>query len=432
MKLLLSLLCLATIAIAQPILGGFSPVAPTDADALAAAKFAVAKHDANLTFQAIEKAEQQVVAGMNYRMTLRVLDAGKARQATAVVWHKLGNAGHELTSWKWLDAVPALLKSEFLYETAPFPSCHASTIAEATGGGLVTAWFGGTAEKNPDVGIWVARLEGGRWTAPVEVANGVQPDGQRHPTWNPVLFQPKTGPLLLFYKVGPTPSTWWGMLRTSSDGGKSWSAASRIPGECVGPIKNKPVQLPNGDILSPSSSEHDGWRVHFERSRDLGKTWDMIGPVNDGKAVSAIQPSILFLGGDNLLALGRTRQGKLFQVGSTDLGKSWGAMTLTALPNPSSGTDAVTLQDGRHLLIYNHTPKGRSPLNLALSADAKTWQAALVLESNPGEYSYPALIQTRDGLVHATYTWKRQKVKHVVIDPAKLEPRAMVNGEWPK
>ncbi len=432
MKLLLSLLCLATIAIAQPILGGFSPVAPTDADALAAAKFAVAKHDAKLTFQAIEKAEHQVVAGMNYRMTLRVLDAGKARQATAVVWHKLGNAGHELTTWKWLDAVPALLKSEFLYETAPFPSCHASTIVEPTGGGLVTAWFGGTAEKNPDVGIWVARLEGSRWTAPVEVANGVQPDGQRHPTWNPVLFQPKTGPLLLFYKVGPTPSTWWGMLRTSSDGGKSWSAASRIPGECVGPIKNKPVQLPNGDILSPSSSEHDGWRVHFERSRDLGKTWDMIGPVNDGKAVSAIQPSILFLGGDNLLALGRTRQGKLFQVGSTDLGKSWGAMTLTALPNPSSGTDAVTLQDGRHLLIYNHTPKGRSPLNLALSADAKTWQAALVLESNPGEYSYPALIQTRDGLVHATYTWKRQKVKHVVIDPAKLEPRAMVNGEWPK
>ena len=432
MKLLLSLLCLATIAIAQPILGGFSPVAPTDADALAAAKFAVAKHDAKLTFQAIEKAEQQVVAGMNYRMTLRVLDAGKARQATAVVWHKLGNAGHELTSWKWLDAVPAVLKSEFLYETAPFPSCHASTIVEPIGGGLVTAWFGGTAEKNPDVGIWVARLEGGRWTAPVEVANGVQPDGQSHPTWNPVLFQPKTGPLLLFYKVGPTPSTWWGMLRTSSDGGKSWSAASRIPGECVGPIKNKPVQLPNGDILSPSSSEHDGWRVHFERSRDLGKTWDMIGPVNDGKAVSAIQPSILFLGGDNLLALGRTRQGKLFQIGSTDLGKSWGAMTLTALPNPSSGTDAVTLQDGRHLLIYNHTPKGRSPLNLALSADAKTWQAALVLENNPGEYSYPALIQTRDGLVHATYTWKRQKVKHVVIDPAKLEPRAMVNGEWPK
>ena len=436
MKTLLSLLCLATIAIAQPILGGFSPVAPTDADALAAAKFAVAKHDAKLTFQAIEKAEHQVVAGMNYRMTLRVLDAGKARQATAVVWHKLGNAGHELTSWKWLDAVPAVLKSEFIYETAPFPSCHASTIVETTGGGLVTAWFGGTAEKNPDVGIWVARLEGGQWTAPVEVANGVQPDGKRHPTWNPVLFQPKTGPLLLFYKVGPSPQTWWGELRSSTDSGKTWSVARRLPEGILGPIKNKPVQLPNGDLLSPTSSETDTkpskWAVHFERSADLGQTWQRTAPIHDGLTISAIQPSLLFLGGEKLLALGRTRQGKIFQVSSDNFGKSWGEVTLTALPNPSSGTDAVTLQDGRHLLIYNHTPKGRSPLNLALSADAKTWQAALVLESNPGEYSYPALIQTRDGLVHATYTWKRQKVKHVVIDPAKLEPRAMVNGEWPK
>ena len=431
MKLLFSLLFLATIACAQPILGGYSPVAPTDSDALAAAKFAVTKHDAKLTFQAIEKAEHQV----NYRLTLRVLDASKARRAEAVVWQKLGNAGHELTSWKWLDAPPpsaAVLKTEFIYETAPFPSCHASTIVETTSGGLVTAWFGGTAEKNPDVGIWVARLEGGQWTAPVEVANGVQPDGKRHPTWNPVLFQPKTGPLLLFYKGGPSPSTWWGMLRTSSDGGKTWSAASRLPGECVGPIKNKPVQLPNGDLLSPSSSEHDGWRVHFERSRDLGKTWEVIGPANDGKAISAIQPSLLFLGGDQLLALGRTRQGKVFQVGSDNLGKSWGAMTLTALPNPNSGTDAVTLRDGRHLLIYNHTAKGRSPLNLAVSKDGQTWQAALVLENLPGEYSYPAIIQTRDGLVHATWTWKRQKVKHVVIDPAKLEPRDFVNGDWPK
>jgi predicted neuraminidase len=434
MKLLFSLLCLATIACAQPIVGGFSPVLLTDADALAAAKFAVAKQDAKLTFQAIEKAERQVVAGMNYRLTLRVLDGPTPRRAETTVWQKLGNAGHELTAWKWLETVPpaAVLKTEFIYETAPFPSCHASTIAELPGGGLVTAWFGGTAEKNPDVGIWAARLEGDQWTAPVEVANGVQPDGKRHPTWNPVLFQPKTGPLLLFYKVGPSPSTWWGMLRTSSDGGKTWSAAQRLPGECVGPIKNKPVQLANGDLLSPSSSEHDGWRVHFERSRDLGKTWEMIGPVNDGKAVSAIQPSILFLGGDKLLALGRTRQGKLFQVGSDDLGKTWGAMSLTALPNPSSGTDAVTLKDGRHLLIYNHTAKGRSPLNLAVSKDGQTWQAAFVLESNPGEYSYPAIIQTRDGLVHATWTWKRQKVKHAVIDPAKLEPRDMVNGEWPK
>jgi predicted neuraminidase len=318
---------------------------------------------------------------------------------------------------------PALLKSEFIYETAPFPSCHASTIVE-TQAGLVAAWFGGTAEKNPDVGIWVSRHVDGSWTAPVEVANGVQPDAKRYPCWNPVLFQPRaanpTPPLMLFYKVGPSPSTWWGELRTSDDHGQTWSRARRLPDGFLGPVKNKPVQLPNGDILCSTSTEHAGWRVHFERSSDLGQTWTKTDPVNDGQQIGAIQPSILFLGGNKLLALGRTQQKRIFQIESADLGKTWGQMTLTALPNPNAGTDAVTLNDGRHLLIYNHTERGRTPLNIAVSKDASTWQPVLTLESEPGEYSYPAIIQTADGLVHATYTWKRQRIKHVVIDPARL------------
>jgi predicted neuraminidase len=337
-----------------------------------------------------------------------------------------------------------VLKTEFIYESAPFPSCHASTIEE-TPAGLVTAWFGGTDEKDPDVGIWVSRLEGEKWSAPVEVANGVQylkPDGtaHRHPTWNPVLFQPKQGPLQLYYKCGPNPDAWWGMMTTSTDHGKTWAIPHRLPEGIDGPVKNKPVQLPNGDIFSPCSTEHDGWRVHFERTSDLGKTWWRSGPVNDGKDISAIQPSILFTGGENLIALGRTRQSKIFQVASADMGRTWGEMTLTNLPNPSSGTDAVTLKDGRHLLIYNHCIRGgltssgsRSPLNLAISKDGITWQAALVLENEPKrEFSYPAIIQTSDGMVHATWTWHRKKIKHAVIDPTKLQPQDMVNGEWPK
>jgi predicted neuraminidase len=341
-----------------------------------------------------------------------------------------------LPAWLHAETAPALLKSEFIFETAPFASAHASTIVE-TGEGLVSAWFGGTAEGKPDVGIWSARSIGGKWSAPVELANGVQPDGTRFPCWNPVVFQPKSGPLLLFYKVGPSPAKWWGELKTSTDGGKTWSSARRLPEGILGPIKNKPVQLPNGDILCGTSTETtpkpSKWQVHFERSSDLGATWSKTEPLNEGATISAIQPSILFLGGDHLLALGRTRQSHLFQIESPDAGRTWGAMSLASLPNPNSGTDAVTLKDGRHLLIYNHTAKGRSPLNLAVSRDGKTWQAALVFESEPGEYSYPAIIQTSDGFVHCTYTWKRQRVKHVVLDPAKLAPRDFAaNGDWPK
>jgi predicted neuraminidase len=336
-----------------------------------------------------------------------------------------------------------LLKHEFIYETAPFPACHASTIVENSRGGLSAAWFGGTYERHPDVGIWVSHLNSGQWTAPIEVANGIQEDGTRHPTWNPVLFQPKGASLMLFYKVGPNPETWWGMLRTSDDGGKTWSAACRLPYGILGPTKNKPVQLPNGDILSPVSNEApenpSKWTVHFERSRDLGKAWERTSPVNDGIAIQAIQPSILFMGDGKLLAIGRSRQDRVFQVSSDDGGKSWGRMTLGTLPNNNSGTDAVTLKDGTHLITYNHvggTPNAwggkRTPLNVATSPDGKNWNAALVLESEPGEFSYPAVIQTRDGLVHVTYTWQRQRIRHCVIDPTLLRTRAITDGRWPK
>jgi predicted neuraminidase len=323
---------------------------------------------------------------------------------------------------------PGLMKSEFIFEKAPFAQCHASTIVE-TKGTLVAAWFGGTGEGHTDVGIWLSRFGDGKWTAPVEVAKGTQTDGSPQPCWNPVLFQPKVGPLLLFYKVGPSPRKWWGMLMNSDDGGVQWSGSRRLPEGMLGPIKNKPVELANGDILCPSSTEHNGWRVHFERTADRGQSWTATEPANP--EFSAIQPSILFHKDGRLQAIGRTRQGKIFEIWSKDDGKSWGKMTATALPNPNSGIDAVTLKDGRQLLVYNHTTKGRSPLNVAVSADGQEWQAALVLEDEPGEYSYPAVIQSSDGLVHITYTWRRLRVKHAVLDPSKLQLRLMRDGQWP-
>jgi predicted neuraminidase len=328
------------------------------------------------------------------------------------------------------------VQGELIYalEGRPTPQCHASTIVE-TPAGLVAAWFGGQHEKSPDVGIWVSRRDGEQWSQPVEVASGVQTPEKRYPCWNPVLFQPAEGPLMLFYKVGPSPSTWWGMLITSSDNGRSWSQPRKLGEDAklgeknpnlIGPVKNKPIQFKDGAILCPSSSEHQNWRVHFERSRDNGQTWEVIGPIHDGKDFGAIQPSILTHPDGKLQILCRSQQGVIAQSWSEDGGQTWSKLTATKLPNPNAGADAVTLADGRQLLVYNHTgrgllPTGRSMLNVALSDDGQSWKPVLTLERQPGEYSYPAVIQTKDGRVQITYTYDRKSIKHVILDPRELK-----------
>ncbi len=325
-------------------------------------------------------------------------------------------------------AASPLVAQRFIYETAPFPQCHASTIVQATDGGLVAAWFGGTRESHPDVGIWISRFEQGRWSIPVEVANGAQPDGTRHPTYNPVLFQPAQGPLTLFYKVGSSVWTWWGMRMTSNDGGRTWSRPEPLAGGIAGPSKNKPLQMPDGTVVAgsetgPRSKPHESlWRLHFLRSEDAGRSWSMVGGVAHGAVVSALQPTLLPLGGQALLALGRTRQGRIFEVRSEDAGRTWGEVRLSELPNSNAGIDAVKLRDGRYLLVYNHSESKRYPLNVAISTDARTWRMALTLDDAPNThgYAYPAVIQSRDGLVHITYTWDRARIRHAIIDPSAL------------
>jgi predicted neuraminidase len=333
------------------------------------------------------------------------------------------------------DQESPIVLREFIADSSPTPQCHASTIAESRGH-VVAAWFGGEYERHPGVGIWVAQRDSNGWSRPMEAANGLQDDGSRYPCWNPVLFQPVHGPLMLFYKVGPSPSTWWGVLTTSSDGGRTWAHPGRLPDGVLGPIKNKPVECPEGVIVCPSSTEDHGWQVRCETTTDQGITWRVSEALNDTSAVEAIQPSFVRNGESGVLAFGRTKQERMFVMRSSDCGATWSPMRFSSLPNPNSGLDAVGLHSGPILLVYNHAAgsherwdAGREVLNVALSVDGEHWRKVITLEQEPGsEFSYPAAIQTADGLVHVTYTWKRSKIAHVIIDPSRFADSSVLGA----
>ncbi len=330
-----------------------------------------------------------------------------------------------------------IVVDEFLYTKASFPECHSATIAETTNGDLVATYFGGTKERNPDVCIWVSRKVKGSntWTAPQMVADGVLSDSLRKACWNPVVYQIPNGDLVIYFKIGSNVSDWSGWMVRSKDGGKTWSKRIPLQEDYLGPVKNKPV-LSNGRLIAPTSVEKGGWRLYFEYSDDMGKTWKRTDYVEadsmmvDGKKKLkdlAIQPSIIFLNDGRLAAVARTRSERIGITYSSDNGETWSKLKLIDTPNNNSGLDAVTLHNGQHVLICNDKPiphgikngKGlRTPLSLMTCTDGEHWKHWITLEDSPiSQYSYPSIIQTKDGHIHCIYTWRRQRIKHVELIP---------------
>ncbi|SDF06571.1 Predicted neuraminidase (sialidase) [Terriglobus roseus] len=377
-----------------------------------------------------------------YRCGMRML------AAACVIW--VGTAGAQWVPSHATD--PGVHPvGEFIYAPATVtPQCHASTVVALKDGDLLAAWFGGKAERAPDVAIYTARKHKGVWSAPVEVAREKNGD-QGIPTWNPVLFHTSDGKLWLYYKYGPSPDTWAGKRMVSTDEGKTWSPKENLPDGVLGPIRARPLVLPNGVIVSGSSNEgKDGWRVFIERSADGGKSWKRIGPLTISREDDAaakpwpdppsdsqevrekdkaarpysgiIQPSVISLGGKHLrfYARSKTLASRIVVSDSTDEGLSWSTPHYLDLPNNNSGLDVVALKDGREVMIFNDTTRGRSPLNLAVSTDGEHFRIFATLEQGEGEYSYPAIIQGNDKALEMTYTWHRTTIKHVRLELAQV------------
>ncbi len=313
---------------------------------------------------------------------------------------------------------------EFIFTSAPFASAHASNIVELRNGDFVASWFGGSAEGKPDVAIWASRLSGQKWSAPFEIVRE-----RDTACYNPVMFHTKDGRLWFYYKFGPRPSSWSAGRRWSDDEGKTWSAVEHLPAGLYGPIRTKPLILPDGTVVSGSSVEsYLSWAVWIERSTDNGKSWKRIGPITlpmKSPGISSlstgtygiIQPSLISFGHGKLRLYARsTRQiGKICVADSTDNGVTWTQARPIDVPNPNSGIDVVRLGDGRIVLAYNNTAGGRTPLNLAVSGDGEHFRMFKTLEDKPGEYSYPAMILGRDGALRITYTWNRKRIRYLRV-----------------
>jgi predicted neuraminidase len=332
------------------------------------------------------------------------------------------------------STAPPLKEAIFAPGSAPFAASHASTVVELKNGDLMSAWFGGTGEGKADVAIWGATRTRAKWSAPVEFAR--EPDV---PCWNPVLFHTRDGKLWLYYKFGPSPQTWTGARKWSTDEGNTWSPAEHLPAGLLGPIRAKPLVLQDGTIVSGTSIEaYRSWAAWIERSTDGGKTWAKIGPIvppmeperqptadthagqvpgsSDWKDIDGIiQPSVVQLGRKHLRLYARStaKTARVCVADSYDDGVTWTQARPLEVPNPNSGIDAVALTDGRVVLVYNDTTSGRTPLNLAVSNDGEHFKMFYTLEESPGEYSYPAIIQTASGDLEMTYTWNRKTIEHV-------------------
>ena len=349
---------------------------------------------------------------------------------------------------------------------------HSSSIIECPNGDLLVTWYHGSGERRAnDVQIQGARSrDSGRTWSPIFV----MADSHDLPDCNPVLFVDSKDRLWLFWLQVVANGWQHGLLKYrrsidyQADGPPTWEwqdvivlkPGDRFPndlrdgfealqfsqdawGEYARPYdelvvaaaadpakrqkgwmpRNHLAVLPSGRILLPLYS--DGFNVSLAAiSDDLGETWRASRPM---AGVGPIQPTIVQCTGGELVAYFRDSGGPPHRVQvsrSNDDGLTWSPARDTDLPNPSGSLEVIRLHDGDWAMIYNDTESGRHQLAMALSRDeGATWSRPKYLEHDRrGSFGYPSLIETRDHMLHATYSLTRtddgkhaESIKHVTF-----------------
>ena len=305
-----------------------------------------------------------------------------------------------------------------------FPSCHCSVILELANGELLVGYYAGEGEARPDAAWVLARRR-------VD-ADGFDPltivaDTQGKPEGNGVLFQTQDGTVLVIYGTmhgkldgRPGPGVRWVTcdlrLKRSSDDGHTWSEVEMIEPALGHVPRCKPIRLDNGEIIL--GTEYKDGYSRFWISSDDGLTWQMTGPLlgemnqhpsliqrNDGVLVAFLRPS--------------GKNPNVLKSVSHDRGRTWTPAEVTPFACPFAALDTVRLTDGRVVMVWNNNPEARNPLTLAMSEDeGETWSYTRNLVTGEGRFHYPAIIQTRDGLLHLTFTNNRKTIDHIALTPA--------------
>lgn len=376
------------------------------------------------------------------------------------IWRMKGGEQHFDIDF---DLPEHIADQRFLFEKHDFPTCHSSSITQLAGGDLLAVFTGGQNEAAPDTRVYLTRKAKGspEWEPIREMTHSALAEGLKYSTYNPVIYQNPAGEVLLFYHTSEEGKPCY--LMKSADGGRTWSAAERLPEGVKGPERAQPLMVGDRMICPGDAGRRYVIRPLFSMTEDGGKTWTAVGPSSAEYSIASnnrkpgrvgenfdvpadnvprerafeilasIQPAVLVHRNGLLQALTRTCHGKLGCVWSYDGGKTWGHEYLTDIPNNNSGFTAITLRDGRFAMVFNDfeslpgAPRwehmnARTPLTLAISEDGIKWTKVMDIETGPihnnafpSGYCYPNMIEGDDGCLHLVYTWQRRRIKYVKI-----------------